>query len=438
MKIRPILMATAVALAGLTAQADDVAPANAALTLKEAMQRALQANPQARAARAEVEAAEAQRRLFRSAILPQLEFSGSSTTNAEEVSVDFDGQRATIIPQNDYAYSISLRQPLYAGGRELKTIRQAGIAIEGARAGVRQTEDQLLLQTATAYLAALEGAALVEVERSNLALAESRRKQARDFFDAGEVTQVDVLRAETAVKGAERRLASAVEVRDVALSRLRIALAIDGPVRVERARITLPELPLEEQLMAQAVAKRAEVQQAALSRRSAEIEVSKQRAARLPVLTAEATARTQRADFPSDHTGAFMVNLTLPIFDSGAIGSRVAVATERKKQAEYALEQAQREVREDVRQALIGLRSAQTNLELAGEQLAAAQAEYEQTFELYRAQEATSLDVAAAETALSEARRAVASGTMDRDLAELRVWYATGALKDVLITEERQ
>ena len=66
------------------------------------------------------------------------------------------------------------------------------------------------------------------------------------------------------------------------------------------------------------------------------------------------------------------------------------------------------------------------------EQLAAAEAEYSQAFELYRAQEATSLDVATSEQSLAEARRAVAAETLNRDLAELRVWYAAGALKEAV------
>ena len=88
--------------------------------------------------------------------------------------------------------------------------------------------------------------------------------------------------------------------------------------------------------------------------------------------------------------------------------------------------------REDVRRALADLRSAETGLQLANEQLDAAQAEYDQAFELYRAQEATSLDVATSETSLADARRAVAEETLNRDLAELRVWYAAGAMKEAV------
>jgi outer membrane protein TolC len=92
-------------------------------------------------------------------------------------------------------------------------------------------------------------------------------------------------------------------------------------------------------------------------------------------------------------------------------------------------------VREAVELALVDLESFQMNLALAREQLVSAQAEYDQMFELYRAQEATTLDLASAETALAEARRAVVTGTLDLDLARLAVWHAAGSLEDALMPE---
>ena len=110
----------------------------------------------------------------------------------------------------------------------------------------------------------------------------------------------------------------------------------------------------------------------------------------------------------------------------------MAQARERELQAQLSLEDARTAAREDVRRANVDLIAAETSLGLAKEQLAAAEAEYQQEFELYRAQEATSLDVASSEASLAEARRAVAEETLNRDLAELRVWYAAGALKDAV------
>jgi outer membrane protein TolC len=127
----------------------------------------------------------------------------------------------------------------------------------------------------------------------------------------------------------------------------------------------------------------------------------------------------------------------VPILQSGEVTARVAGAKSRERQAEIALEETKVNAREDVRRALADLRSAETGLQLANEQLQAAQAEYEQAFELYRAQEATSLDVAASETSLADARRAVAEETLNRELAELRVWFAAGAIKQAVgVTKE--
>ena len=56
-------------------------------------------------------------------------------------------------------------------------------------------------------------------------------------------------------------------------------------------------------------------------------------------------------------------------------------------QAKSLLEDAKTEAREDVHKAITDLHAADTTLQLAKEQLTAADAEYAQVFELYRAQE---------------------------------------------------
>ena len=109
--------------------------------------------------------------------------------------------------------------------------------------------------------------------------------------------------------------------------------------------------------------------------------------------------------------------------------ARVAGAKAKEEEAKLGLDTSRINAREDVRTALSALHAAETSLGLAREQLSAAEAEYAQSFELYRAQEATSLDVATSEASLADARRAVAEETLNRDLAELRVWYAAGEIK---------
>src|SRR4029079_11099080 len=116
--------------------------------------------------------------------------------------------------------------------------------------------------TATDYLDVVQAEAILEVEREGLALAGQRRIQANNFYEAGESTRVELLRAETAVKAAERRVVGAQQQLAVAKGRLRLDLGMDsGDMAVqEPAGVVLLELPVEDVLVRYAE-QRAEVQQ---------------------------------------------------------------------------------------------------------------------------------------------------------------------------------
>ncbi len=442
MKTKFISILTLALLAGSVASAkpepsapDPKTAAADGLTLQEALRIALAYNPAAARSRSDVDVAALDVRRARSSILPQISVDGRYTRNDRDVTLDFDGTEVSIMPTDDWSTSIRLSQPVYAGGRELKAIRQARLAVEASEHAARGTEESVLFDVASNYLNVVGAESLVEVELQNVELATRSRKQAADFYEAGEVTRVDVLRAESSIKAAERQLAGARQARESAASLLRLALGVDVPVDPESPELNLPQLPSEQELIALAEQNRPEIRRAFIATQVAGLEVGKQRGAYLPLVTADAVFTQQASAFPTDQYGALTLNFSVPIFTSGELSSRVATAREQEKQAALVLDESRQGVREDIRRALVGLETARTALALAGEQRDAAEAEYQQIFELYRAQEATSLDVQSAETALAGARRNVVNGTLDRDLAELRVWFATGALETVLLKE---
>jgi len=156
-----------------------------------------------------------------------------------------------------------------------------------------------------------------------------------------------------------------------------------------------------------------EVAQALANLESAQLEVAKQKNARLPVVTADGAWIKQASAFPTDQYAQLTLNFSVPIFDSGEIKNRVAVAEQRRQQAELAVQEVRQSVREQVHQALVDLLTADANLQLSTEQLAASEAESNQATELYRAQELTSLEAQQAETSLADARRTVANSNVD-------------------------
>jgi len=404
------------------------------LTFDEALRRALEVNNTVERARFDVDYAEAYKSGLLSAVFPRITLQGNMTRNSIQQTFGGGegGDELTILPRNDWAYQIVLSQPIFAGRRELRAYSQAKIGVENAREGARMTEDGVLLRVASSYLAVVNADRRVEVEKRNIELAEKRLAQAQAFFEAGEVTKVDVFRAETAMKAAQRLLAVAVQQREHAAAQLRIDLDLDGPIEVTPPAHDLPALPPVSDLHARATSTRHEVEIAENNVEIASLEVKKQRGFWYPTVTFDGGLINQKTPFPADRYSYGALRFNVPLFQSGEVFARVAGAKAQEKQAELVLQDAQLSAREDVNRALADLRSAETGLQLANEQLTAAQAEYDQAFELYRAQEATSLDVAASEQSLADARRAVAEETLNRDLAELRVWFAAGSIKEAV------
>jgi outer membrane protein TolC len=399
------------------------------LTFQQALSRAMEVNNTVERSRADVSVAEANKQQLLSNVLPRITATGATQRNSESVSFNAGGTDVTVLPRNDWNYRVTMSQPVYAGRRELRAYSQAKIGVENALQGVAGTEDAVLLRVASNYLAVVNADSRIAVEKRNIEIAQKRREQASAFYQAGETTKVDLLRAETSIKAAQRQLAVAQQAREDAVSRLRVDLDLDGPINAVTPERPLPPLPEEGTLVARAQDSRPDVALAQNNLRIADLEVQKQRGFWLPTVTFNGGYVQQKSAFPAPKYAFGAFNFTVPLLQSGEVEARVANARAHELQARLDLDTAKVDAREDVRTALTALHEAETSLGLAKEQFAAAEAEYNQVFELYRAQESTSLDVATSEQSLADARRAVNEETLNHDLAELRVWYAAGAMK---------
>ncbi|HEY2323965.1 MAG TPA: TolC family protein [Thermoanaerobaculia bacterium] len=422
------LIAIAAVLTAFAAHAQEVTK----LTFHDALERAEKVNNSVERARADVSVAEANKEQLLSNVLPRITLNGAAQRNSETVAFNAGGNDVTVLPRNDWNYHLNFSQPIYAGRREIRAYNQAKLGILNAQQGVFGTEDAVLLRVASNYLGIVNADSRIAIEKKNIDVAQKRRAQSSAFYEAGESTKVDVLRAETSIKAAQRQLAAAQQTREEAVSRLRADLDLNGPIEVADTNNPTPPVPDEQALVSRAEASRPDVAVAQNNLQIAHLEVQKQKGFWLPTVTFNGGYVSQKSAFPAPRYAFGAFNFTVPILQSGEVEARVAAARAREIQAQLDLDTAKTTAREDVRTALAALHEAETSLGLAKEQLAAAEAEYNQVFETYRAQEATSLDVATSEASLADARRAVNEESLNRDLAQLRVWYAAGALKDAV------
>lgn len=407
------------------------------LALSDALVLALQSNPRARLAESSVTMAEIRTDLARSTTRPEISLSGQFVRNDAEVSFGSDEDRVTILPENDWTYQVNLRQPIYAGLRELRVYQQAQLDINRAEFGLSAVQQQLLHRVASDYFDLLAAQELIEVETGNVELAVHRLDQTRDFYDVGEITYADLLRAQAGAKAAERRLVVARGQRRLAEGNLRRNLAfeegrLDGEIEAVAPSQTLQPLDSEAKLIDFAEQFSPRLRQLQLGVDIAELEIRKQKGRSLPVVFLEGGWVRQKSGFPTDEFGFVSLNVEVPIFQGGSVRYRVLEAEQARQSAALRVEDETRQLREDVRAALVEVETAQAVLALALEEREASQRQYDETFELFRNQESTALDLESAENSLADAARRLVVAELNLETRRLDVWYLTGGLRHAM------
>jgi len=94
-------------------------------------------------------------------------------------------------------FGATATQTLYNGFQTANRTRQAESQVAGARETLRVTEQQVLLDAATAYMNLLRDQAILDLNRRNVEVLTEQLKQTRDRFNVGEVTRTDVAQAES-------------------------------------------------------------------------------------------------------------------------------------------------------------------------------------------------------------------------------------------------
>ncbi len=179
----------------------------AADTLYDALATAYASNPELGAQRAIVRQNDE--------LVPQALSFGRPTLDASVVAQqtgdDFnkDGGRY-------YQGALNLNQSLYRGGRTGIATSAAENRILAARARLRATENQILVNVVTAYADVLRYARVVDLNTNQVKVLQRELQASRDRFDVGDLTRTDVAQSDA-------RLANAVSQQVVAQGQLNTA-----------------------------------------------------------------------------------------------------------------------------------------------------------------------------------------------------------------------
>lgn len=189
------------------------APRPGVQTLQEILRWTYDSNPTIQAARAALLATQER--------LPQAQsgFKPSVDASADATYIDSSSDGGTDFDVTEKFIGVDAAQPLYRGGRTVSGIDSAKNVIMAQRAFMIATEQDVLLQVATAYMNVLRDQSLYDLAVNNKGVIDRQLGATKTRFEVGDVTRTDVSQAQ-----ARLSLAEATRVR--AMGDLRGSLAV--------------------------------------------------------------------------------------------------------------------------------------------------------------------------------------------------------------------
>lgn len=431
-------VACACVLAALSANA-------AALDLLQAWQAAQANDQQLRAARAAAEANRERLPQARAQLRPQV--SASFSRNRNELRSEQAGFLGIPVQEHEHYTSASdaltVRQPLYRPQLTAQ-LRQARALVANGDAVLETEEQKLVMRLTQAYLEALqaeEQQRLVEVQR--LAFV-AQLDAARKGFAAGSGTRTDVDEAQARI---DLNTAQALEARQsVDFARQQLAMVVGGPVQelapiaVDRLPLAVPQPARLEEWLARAEAASPELRAGAAQLEAAREAVRVAQAGHHPTLDAIAQVSRSESDNPtrvdSKYRQALVgVQLTVPIYEGGAVNSRIRQALAEAERAEGALQATRLDLGSRVHREFRGVTEGIARVRALEQAVRSNEQLVQSSRRSQQAGARTILDILNAEQQLGTARRDLAQARFAYVLALVRLRALAGEMGEASLAE---
>jgi outer membrane protein len=410
----------------------------AADTLEWALVQAYQNNPSLNAQRAALRATDEAVPQALSGYRPKLSVTANSGYNFENSTAQFPLTTGGPINTIQYSEQFISRgvgatgtYTVFNGFQTANRTRQAESQVEGARETLRVTEQQVLLDAATAYMNLLRDQAILELNRRNVEVLTEQLKQTRDRFNVGEVTRTDVAQAESRLAAGRSALLGAQSNFVTSQANYRRVIGVD-PGRLAPGtpvdRLSPGTLP---RAVAQGQVQSPSVLAAAYGVDIAALAVKISEGALYPNLTLTATASqgTQPQFETLRETQASIVGvLSVPLYQGGAEYSAIRQSKETLGQQRLNLDINRDQVRATVVQSWGQLDAAKAQIEATTAQVNAAEIALNGVREEARVGQRTTLDVLNAQQELVNARVALVTAQHDRVVASYTLLAAVGGL----------
>ena len=424
-------VAAVVFIAMITAPAMSQSIDTVGLDLLSAWQAARKKDSTLAAARFQEEAAQLRIPQAQAALLPSASATGQIARQWADTAND---SRKGFTSQN---YALNLSYPLYRLPAK-ESLEQAKLASTQAAIQASIAEQELLLKVAQAYLETLGGQDTLRAAQAQNRASREQRQNLQKSFDAGNAARIDL---QDAIARHDIALAQELTARNELEIRIAALAVLTGRFDAEIRRLRSDvELSIDatshvSDWVRQARTANLAVQVNELAGEIAQREVAKQNAGHRPsvdLVSSLTRSSNSSVNFIgiNQNNAQVGVQVTIPLFNGGAISAKTREAVALFNKASAELETA-RDLSEQVtRQALVRIASGRGLMRALESAVNSSQIALDTTVLAYKAGSRVNLDVLNAQQQLFSTRRDLAKARYDFLMDSLKLKQLSGSLRE--------
>lgn len=393
-----------------------VEAAGPALSLHQAINRALENNPRLQAGSTRIESAKAGKEASQGTLYPRLDaYAGYTRTNNPMLIIPMKALPPASTPEftrNHYRAGLNAVLPLYEGGRRWAKITMAELGEKISRQGLASSRQEIIAAVTRTFDLILSLAALEKAQGKALAALEKARDDARRRLQLGRAAPVEVMKMDTQVADQRYALTHTRQARLRARQQLAALLGDDpgAPPEVSgrlSTEVNIPEATgADDQKL---VAARPDLQKAARQIELTDNKIKLENGGNLPDISLVGDYGRRAGSGMNDHEEVWSagVNLTFNLFAGGSISARVRQAEKQRETARQEYRNLKLQALTEVHQARTRIAEARSKLKMADQAIASAR-------ETYR---------------IEELKYKTGAGTITDSLLAQAAWFQAEALK---------
>ncbi|TLY33281.1 MAG: TolC family protein [Ignavibacteria bacterium] len=389
------------------------------LTLQGSIDLALEKNVFVTQARNTLEAQQSAKHAAVGAMLPSLDLSGAFSRNQI-----WSSQQAGVIfvqgipisvggtdfrANNSFSTGLSSQVTLFNGFANTSRVSQSQSTAAAADYSLDRTQQTTINTTVQLYLDVVRTSQLLKVSEDNLKRSEKQLDRITESNKVGAVAVADVYRQKVQVGSDELALIQTQSAHEKAKADLVAYLGVDFdqeykfdfagiPDNIDTTEFAAVNAKYTdfENLYKSAVEKRPDYQASIQNLNAADAGISMARAGYFPSLSLLGSYgynNTELSTLTDNRNLYFGVNISMPIFSGFRTQDQVEQAQVTRRNADEQLRQAQRQVRVDIRKALLDLESAEKQVTVTQASVKSAEMDRKIAEEKYNPGSGTLLDL---------------------------------------------